>query len=224
MKLRLKGDYHHNMRILEIGDGELIVVRRPGQGDTYSIHNFLPCEFCLGFKKRCDLWKQQLTCEHNPKPENEHGNGKQQVQLKAKLMLTPSITGSKDETLNKINSLMKNDCISKIVQKDPLIKAFGSMMIEKNGPKDGQLISQKMRELGRLVEGLMSVEKSKNVQLSDFIKPEKFDTVVTAVHIAGFNSQNDQLKVSISSLALKVGYSIQKCASILSGLGFAYIG
>jgi hypothetical protein len=220
MKLRLKGDYHHNMRILEIGDGELIVVRRPGQGDTYSIHNFLPCEFCLGFKKRCDLWKQQLTCEHNPKPENEHGNGKQQVQLKAKLMLTPSITGSKDETLNKINSLMKNDCISKIVQKDPLIKAFGSMMIA----KDGQLISQKMRELGRLVEGLMSVEKSKNVQLSDFIKPEKFDTVVTAVHIAGFNSQNDQLKVSISSLALKVGYSIQKCASILSGLGFAYIG
>ena len=139
-------------------------------------------------------------------------------------MLVPSITGRKDERLNKIISVMKNDCIFKIVQKDPLIKAFGSMMIEKNGRKDGQLISQKMRELGHLVEGLMSVEKSKNVQLSDFIKPEKFDTVVTAVHIAGFNSQNDQLKVSISSLALKVGYSIQKCASILSGLGFAYVG
>jgi hypothetical protein len=82
-----------------------------------------------------------------------------------------------------------------------------------------------MRELGRLVEGLMSVEKSKKVQLSDLIKPEKFDTVVTAVRIiAGFNSQNDQLKVSIPTLALKVGYSKQTCASILSGLGFAYIG
>ncbi|CAB3992921.1 Hypothetical predicted protein, partial [Paramuricea clavata] len=109
--------------------------------------------------------------------------------------------------------------------KEPLIKAFGSMMIEKSGPKDSQFISQKMRELGRLVEGFLLVEKSKNVQLSNFIKPEKFDMVVTAVHIiTGFNSQNDQLKVSIPSLALKVGYSIQKCASILSGLGFAYVG
>jgi hypothetical protein len=91
-------------------------------------------------------------------------------------------------------------------------------MIEKSGLKDGQFISQKMRELGRLVEGLMSVEENKNVQLSEFIKPEKFDTVVTAVrNIAGFNSENNKLEVSIPSLALKVGYSIQKCASILSG-------
>jgi predicted transcriptional regulator len=76
-----------------------------------------------------------LTCEHNPKPENEHGNGKQQVQLKAKLMIAPSITGSKDERLNKIISVMKNDCFSKIVQKDPLIKAFGSTMIGKKRTK-----------------------------------------------------------------------------------------
>ena len=217
-KLRLKGDYHHNMKILEIGGGELIVVRRPAEDETCTIDDFLPCEFCLGFMKRWDLWKHQLACEFNPKPENEHGNGKQQVQLKAKLMLAPTITGSEDEQLNRIISVMKHDPITKIVQKDPLIKAFGSFMIEKSGLKDGQFISQKMRELGRLVEGLMSVEENKNVQLSEFIKPEKFDTVVTAVrNIAGFNSENNKLEVSIPSLALKVGYSIQKCASILSG-------
>ena len=76
-----------------------------------------------------------MTCKYNPQPENEHGNGKQQVQLKAKLMLARSITGRKDERLNKIILVC---CIFKIVQKDPLIKAFGSMMIEKSGPKDGQ--------------------------------------------------------------------------------------
>ncbi|CAB4044042.1 Hypothetical predicted protein [Paramuricea clavata] len=149
------------MKILEIGGDELIVVRRPAEDETCTIDDFLPCEFCLGFMKRWDLWKHQLACEFNPKPQNEHGN--QQVQLKAKLMLAPTITGSEDEKLNRILSVMKNDPITKTVQKDPLIKAFGSVMIEKSGPKDGQFISQKMRELGRLVEGLMSVEENKKV-------------------------------------------------------------
>ena len=64
----------------------------------------------------------------------------------------------------------------------------------------------------------MLVEESTNVQLSDFLRPEKFDTIVRAVrHIAGFSAENGQLEVGIPSLALKVGYSIQKCASILSG-------
>jgi hypothetical protein len=50
-------------------------------------------------------------------------------------MLAPSVTGRKDERLNKIISVMKNDCFSKIVQKDPLVKAFGSTMIGKNRTK-----------------------------------------------------------------------------------------
>jgi hypothetical protein len=80
-ELRLKGDYHHNMKVLETGDGDLIVVRRPGEDKSCSIHDFLPCEFCLGFMKRWDLWKHQLSCEFKPSTstETEAHVGKQQV-------------------------------------------------------------------------------------------------------------------------------------------------
>ena len=54
-KLRLRGDYHFNMTTLETGEGELIVVRRPGQGESCTINDFLPCEYCLGFMKNWDL-------------------------------------------------------------------------------------------------------------------------------------------------------------------------
>lgn len=48
--LRLRGDYHHNMDSLQTGrKGELIVVRRPGEGKGCEIKDFLPCEFCFGF-------------------------------------------------------------------------------------------------------------------------------------------------------------------------------
>ena len=110
-KLRLKGDYHHNMKMLETGDGDLIVVRRPGEGESCSIHDFLPCEFCLGFMKRWDLWKHQQACEYRPCTEANTGVNTH-VQLKAKLMLTPSITGSDNERLNKIIAAMKNDSIA----------------------------------------------------------------------------------------------------------------
>ena len=167
------------MNVLETGDGEFIVVRRPGEEETCSIDDFLPCEFCLGFMKRWDLWKHQLTCES--KPTSMENNGKQQVQLKAKLMLASSITGSNNKKLNKIVSAMKNYSISKIVRQDGLIKEFGLMLIEKQGGKDAHFTSQKMRELARLVKGLMLVEGRRNSQLSDFLKPEKFDTIVEAI-------------------------------------------
>ena len=216
-KLRLKGDYHHNMKMLETGEEDLIVVRRPGEGESCSIHDFLPCEFCLGFMKRWDLWKHQQACEYRPCTEANTGINTH-VQLKAKLMLTPSITGSDNERLNKIIAAMKNDSIARIVAHDSLIKQFGSMLVERQGGKDAQFTSQKMRELARLVEGLMAVEENESIQLSDFIKPEKFDTIVKAVrNIAGFDEQSGHLQVAIPSLALKLGYSLQKCSSILSG-------
>jgi hypothetical protein len=66
-RLRLKGDYHHNMNMLETGEGELVVVRWPGQDVRCNAEDFLPCEFCLGFMRRRDLWKHQLACEFKSK-------------------------------------------------------------------------------------------------------------------------------------------------------------
>ena len=49
-KLRLQGDYHHNMNTLETGEGELITVRRPGQDETKKkSRTFFPASFVWVF-------------------------------------------------------------------------------------------------------------------------------------------------------------------------------
>ena len=68
---------------------------------------------------------------------------------------------------------MKRGAIADIVKSDDLIKMLGAFLLEKEGESDRQLVSQKMRELGRLLQQLMVVENNEVVQLSDFIKPEK---------------------------------------------------
>ena len=49
-KLRLLGNYHHNLTVLETGKGELIVMRRPSSSsEKSSPTDFLPCPSCCGF-------------------------------------------------------------------------------------------------------------------------------------------------------------------------------
>lgn len=217
-KLRLRGDYHHNMTTLETGEGELIVVRRPGQDMKCSVNNFLACEYCLGFIKHDELWKHQNACEFKPKSNESKKTARVQVQKQAKLMTISTITGSDNDKLNKIIAAMRMDEISAIVRTDELIKKFGAMYVERNGAKDAHFISQKIRELARLVQGLQEVDENPTAKLSDYIKPDKFDKVVEAVKkTSGFPTTNEEVGVLTPSLALKLGYSLQKCALIIRG-------
>ena len=51
-KLRLLGDYQHNCNVLDLGEGELIVVRMPKEVEEGIAANFLPCPSCMGFSWR----------------------------------------------------------------------------------------------------------------------------------------------------------------------------
>ncbi|CAB4030251.1 Hypothetical predicted protein [Paramuricea clavata] len=216
-KLRLQGDYHHNMNTLATGEDELITARRPGQDETKkNVQDFLLCEFCSGFFRKLGLWKHQASCQHKT-PESSHQHSNRQVQQSAKLLIAPILTGSDNSVLNKILCSMNHGVIADIVRKDDLIKMLGAFRLEKEGERDRQLVSQKMRELGRLLQQLMVVENNEAVQLSDFIKPEKFDIIVkTVMETTDFMPPNlSQQEVNIPSLALKLGHSLLKCATLL---------
>ena len=47
-KLRCLGDFHHNKNVEASGEGEVIVVRRPGQRDNGEAEQFVPCVYCFG--------------------------------------------------------------------------------------------------------------------------------------------------------------------------------
>ena len=46
-KQRCLGDFHHNKNVEETGEGEIIVVRRPGQNNRAE--PFVPCVHCFGY-------------------------------------------------------------------------------------------------------------------------------------------------------------------------------
>lgn len=217
-KLRLLGNFHHNVTVLETGKGELILKRRPSSAEKCIPGDYLPCSHCLGFFKRQELWKHMKSCGPDDAPKC------QKVQAKAKLLLLNStVVSSSDNNsiLSQVFSTMRSDEVSLIAKNDWLIKEVGLFLVEKHGEKQQHLISQKMRELARLLTELRAADFSPNAQLSDFIKPEKFDVVVSAVkNLSKFQFQEGVQRVATPSLSLKVGHSLKKCVSILRGQAF----
>ncbi|XP_068746319.1 uncharacterized protein [Montipora capricornis] len=215
-KLRLLGNYHHNLTVMETGKGELIVYRRPTSGKGCNPSDFLPCNFCLGFIKRQELWKHVKSCKFKP-DENEVPKY-QKVQEKAKLLLFPAICSDSSNVLSNLFAAMKSDEVTLVARNDWLIKELGVLLIEKHGDKQNHFVSQKMRELARLLLQLRTTSASLDAQLSDFIKPGEFDVVVSGVKaLSKFHSEDGVQHVAIPSLSLKIGHSLKKCVNILRG-------
>ena len=70
-KLRLRGNFPHNLRILECNKGQLIVMRRPEEEEDCCQDDYLPCVHCLGFVKRKDLWTHNKACNFKSGDEND---------------------------------------------------------------------------------------------------------------------------------------------------------
>ena len=219
-KLRLLGNYHQNVTVLETGKGELIIKRRPSSDKRCNPDDFLPCNYCLAFIKRQELWKHMKCCKF--KPEGDDAPRYQKVQAKARLLLNPAASSSDNHSvLSRLFSTMKRDEVSLIAKNDWLIKEVGLFFVEKHGEKQQHLTSQKMRELARLLTELRAADFSPNGQLSDFIKPAKFDVVINAVKsLSKFQFQDGAQGVATPSLSLKVGHSLKKCVAILRGQAF----
>ena len=211
-KLRHLGNYYHNLTVLETRKGELIVFRRPSADEKCDPSDFLPCSYCLGFLKRQELWKHVKSCKF--KAKNIDTPKFQKVQETSKLLRYPAISGdSKSLCLSKIFATMKSDNVSIVARNGWLIKQIGVLLVETLC-----LVSQKMRELARLLLQLRETDSNPASQLSDFIKPGRFDDVVNAVkNIAKFHFDQGVQNVATPSLSLKIGHSLKKCISILRG-------
>ena len=68
-------------------------------------------------------------------------------------------SGASKELKALVLSSMQNDYITDIVREDELITTLGSALIESQGLRKGNLISQKMHLLGRLLQELRVSEE-----------------------------------------------------------------
>ena len=87
---------------------------------------------------------------------------------------------------------MKKDDITQIVSSDELITTYGSYLLSAHGLRKGNLISERMRILARLLQQLRVITNERH-NLMEFISPRYFDEIVSATKIfGGYNMSTDE--------------------------------
>lgn len=76
-QLRYKGDYNHNVTVLQTGQGELVTFRQPTE--ETDPHKYLPCNYCYGFFLKHDLWKHEVSCRKQKGLHREESRKKKRV-------------------------------------------------------------------------------------------------------------------------------------------------
>ena len=169
-----------------------------------TVNDFLPCDMCKGFYYRKTLWRHKRACASARGGESSGRN----IQGRA-LSQLPTPTGV-SHRLSKVLSSMRQDTVTLLCKTDSTILSFGEKLVARLGGEAHQLrhVSQKMRELGRLLQVLKETE---DASLVDFFSPARFGVVISAVQqVCRYGEEN----VTKPSLALKLGHSVKKCAEI----------
>ena len=227
-RLRLLGNYQHNLRVLETKCGQLIVMRRPSESEETiaEYEDFLPCSHCLGFVRKNELWRHNKSCpfkinetdrvgENKDAVEQKHRN----IQQKSKILLLSHQKPSDSRILHETIASMKSDEITMIAKDDDLIMKYGANLADRVGRDRLHEVSQGMRQLSRLLLDLRgNGTETSAMTLQDYMKPEYFDRLITSVKtLCSFEESGKTKAVGTPSLALKLGFSLKKCIAILTG-------
>lgn len=230
-RLRLLGNFNHNLRVLKDRSGELIVARRPTTAKVAE--DYVPCHYCYTFVETTEIWRHVKNCIFNDGPEDavsdDEDNGDDategcSVVMKCRMLLAGaqrfSIASKEFSELKKIViDRMRDGNERDVIEKDHLILTLGSVSLEKCGSSRRHNISTKMRQLARLV---LQLRKSfPLISLDDCICGEKFDAVVRATRkICGQNKKKSMSGTSMlntPSLGLQIGHSLAKVIQIKNG-------
>lgn len=183
--LRNRGDFEHNVQVLETGRGKLIPCKQP-QVHTDG-QEYLHCIYCCGLYTRRILWRHVRVCKFKPDGTMSKP-GKSRVQ--ALCAFAQPVPNRFSDAYWKLINAMNQDKICTAIREDELILEYGYRQFRKNekDPSQHQHIRQKLRELGRLVLTLNKVTPLKNIR--ELLKPEHYNHAVNAVrHTAGLNSE-----------------------------------
>ena len=205
----------HQLHQLQVG-GELVAWRRPSKHDVVDPASYRPCPHCLGFVTKTEMWQYVKHCEFKDPNQKNHDCSMQSDLI---FFTNKVSSGASKELKALVLSSMQNDDITDIVREDELITTLGSALIKSQGLRKGNLISQKMRLLGRLLQELR-VNEEDSLDLMSFLSPKYFDDIIRCTKKLGCYKiiKGDGERVPSfekASLPLKMGYSLVCCVELM---------
>ncbi|XP_040904808.1 uncharacterized protein LOC121188928 [Toxotes jaculatrix] len=206
--LRNRGNFAHNLDVLNAGAGDLVPRKKPKKDS--QAQNFLHCVYCHGYFTKKLLWRHMTICKF--KPGGPQKPGKTRVQALCAFAAPPP-PGVRVEFWKMLSSMVQDE-VYFAVKSDTCILEYGEHLYNRLGYDVGkhEYIRQKLRELGRLLVCSRKTTPLKTIE--DHVKPANFMHVVQAVkQVAGFDSETSKYKCP--SLALKIGHSLTKISLLV---------
>jgi len=164
--LMFVGDYYHNISVLESGRGQLIVLRCPTKEESVLHHmqpkDYTPCPGCLGFVKKCDLWRHTSKCKDIEAELKKTCSAARQA---SHLLLCQTTSKPSSEYTSEVTARMISDHITEVASADLLITQLGIFMFRQYGLSQRQLISSRIRMLSRLLIDLCHSTKKSDLTL-----------------------------------------------------------
>ena len=213
-KIQFSGIYKHNVGVLQKNTGVLIVGRAPAT--TREASDYLPCEFCLQFFIRRELFRHCEGCDfRNP---DTLGSG---VSAGRALLYGSVSDGSDTAVMQTVFSRMRDDKLTAIAKSDRTIKQLGTMLLRKLGARRALDISAKMRELARLLVIVRQNDDDTNASLDSVMTSQGFDRVLSAIDVVGqpTTSACGRRIFQKPGIVIKLGASLVKCAQLKRGQG-----
>ncbi|KAL5005605.1 hypothetical protein ScPMuIL_016763 [Solemya velum] len=214
-ELRNRGNFSHNRQVLSDNSGIIIPSKRPSKYSDVTVADFLPCPSCFAFLRKKDLWRHDQVCKQkcDPKKASENTAGRRHQISGATLLPLASDVNTQFKT--SILNNLTNDLVSLAIRNDCTILKYGARLFTKfsSNPHQYSYVRQKLRELGRFLLKMREINKQVT-SLSECCNPQLFNQVIEAVKLAS-NFDDESSSYDVPSLALKLGHSLKKCATII---------
>lgn len=210
-KLLHEGDFLHNTEVLKHGSGSVIVKYR---GKNRKVEDCLACPYCCALYLKSLLYKHVNRCPQKPAGAN---NRRGACIMKAKMMLPRQLQHAVSQSFfQHVIAKMKDDDVCKLIKGDTLLLQMGERMFGKRDVEEhtGGQVSARLRELGRLLQLERQRSEMRVSSMKAVLDPANFNLMVECVKtLAAFSETTHTFKKG--SLALKLGYSLKKCSTIL---------
>lgn len=221
-KLRNKGNYMHNLRVIEQNSNEQLIPRKRPDNNKYIVDNttHVVCKYCYGLFKKELLFSHVKNCCYNTDTKNDETideSGKEirhRVLKTSALMLWKDIPDACDTLKTNIFPRMERDKISMTAQTDPLIVKFGARILRNHRDSyQVSYVSVRMRDLAKCLIKMQEYDTDIRC-LENCITPLKFDNLMCVIRqLSGFNETTGEC--STPSLAPRLGPSLKACADII---------
>lgn len=160
------GNWAHNQKVLQRGEGELVLKRGTSSKESVSNSAVLPCAHCKQLYRKTALYKHFNVCSKNPNCTANKGRAQKEGQK-----LLPKEFVASERTQTYILNRTRNDDVAVILKSDSLLIHLSNVLVEGCFTQSAfKHLRHRMRALTRLLMHVRVASGEPDMTFSGMLK------------------------------------------------------